>query len=202
MGCKQWVQFINVAFHSLFWDLKQCFVWVLFLLSIVCVCTHVHPCVFHKDLRVKGWMQNFTDKYNFGAALPLDSPSPYHNGTNPGLWLCTSTSCCFSILFSPLSALHLPVLPFPAIFADGVYRQYREWFDLLCRALRCSWHCLTWAGLWMARTRWHRLWMKLRCRRVSTCLQSSKIYIPDFQTFYTWSWICETFKVKTYFNVR
>lgn len=72
----------------------------------------------------------------------MDSLPPHQNSTNPGLCLSLHIPLAF-LPPLPFSALYLPSLPHHAILVDGEYRQYREWFDLLCGALHCSWHSLT-----------------------------------------------------------
>lgn len=101
--------------------------------------------------RVTGWTQcsYFTEKSRPGNTQSLDSLPPYQNSTTPALYLSAwiSTSCCFSILFfSPFLLFIFTSFCNPAILVDGENRQYRGRFDLLCRALQGSWHCMTWTG--------------------------------------------------------
>lgn len=91
-----WGQVINVAFHSLFWDLKQCFVWVLFcrlLFSSGCLnasglslcvyaCVHVSVCGHVCFLKIHALPATLSEKYK--------------------PWLLSvyrSTSCWFYFLF-------------------------------------------------------------------------------------------------------
>lgn len=123
-------QVINVAFHSLLWDLKQCFCGVLSPLLFssgclsalrLCLCI----CVFHKDVWVKNsWEQSgyFIEKCNAGDC----TCTPCHPiRYKPQLVLfCIPQPILAFLPLLPLSIFYLLSLPHHTILVDREYRQY------------------------------------------------------------------------------
>lgn len=110
----------------------------------------------HKDLWAKGRAQNtfLPEKYDSGDMQPLDSLPPYQNRANLP---------CLSLFLSVSLLFHLPLIAcFLSSFSNlrcACYRQHVQTIQRATMILQCCWHCLTWAGLWMGHTRWHRLWL-------------------------------------------
>lgn len=147
-----WGQVINVAFHSLFWDLKQCFVWVLFcrlLFSSGCLnasglslcvyaCVHVSVCGHVCFLKIHALPATLSEKYK--------------------PWLLSvyrSTSCWFYFLFF-LSCSSSSLYCDPR--RQGVQTECPE-SGLIFSAEFCSVLGIVWHGLVSGLDRWHWLWL-------------------------------------------
>lgn len=156
------VQVINAASPPLFWDLKQCFVWVLLCrlsffewvpecLRVVPVCLHACTCVFMCVCISQGSLGKRLSKERLLYEEIQLSPWTFcHLIRTEQTPTHSFLHLCISLLFHHVFFFFF--LSFPsrlAIFVDSGCRQQRERFDFLGEALQRCWHCLTWAGLWM-----------------------------------------------------
>lgn len=94
--------------------------------------------------------------------LVIHSPwTPCHLIRTAQIWL---VSVCFSLSHWFSIFVFLPC--FLSSFSSPRCDRYRRRVQtvqrvkmILCGTPQCCWHCLTWAGLGMGHTRWHRLWL-------------------------------------------